>query len=68
MFDAGQERDDLLGWFNLSDDSVIYGTWKNTGNPDDMFVKINDLHLDDGCRIPGVNWIDINGKNPKFDS
>ncbi|CAM1501215.1 Fc.00g103770.m01.CDS01 [Cosmosporella sp. VM-42] len=56
-----RKRDDLLGWFNASDDSVIYGVWKNTGKSDDIFVKIQDLRMDDGCRIAGVNWNDVLG-------
>ncbi|KAL5362439.1 hypothetical protein BJX96DRAFT_177152 [Aspergillus floccosus] len=55
-----QDRDDLLGWFDKPDGSVAYGTWRNTGNPSNMFVKVADTSVGDNCIQPGVNFIDIN--------
>ncbi|CAG7955405.1 unnamed protein product [Penicillium salamii] len=56
-----RDRDDLLGWFEKSDGSIAYGTWRNTGKDSDRFVKIADTSVDDNCVQAGVNFIDING-------
>jgi hypothetical protein len=54
------DRDDLLGWYTLSDGvSVRYGLWRNDGGG--TFTKINDLNVNDNCLIGGVNFVDING-------
>ncbi|KAL2833014.1 hypothetical protein BDW59DRAFT_157153 [Aspergillus cavernicola] len=55
-----QDRDDLLGWFNHSDGSVAYGTWRNTGNQNQMFVRIADTSVADNCVPRGVVFIDLN--------
>ena len=62
-----RDRDDLLGWFEKDDGSVAYGTWRNTGQDSDRFVKIADTSVDDNCIQAGVNFIDINGKSRPTD-
>lgn len=54
-------RDDLLEWYSLSDQTVQYRVWKNNGNG--RFTKTNDLDVRDNCQIAGANFIDVNCKD-----
>lgn len=56
-----RDRDDLVGWFDDSSGKVLYGTWRNTGDTANLFVKIADMDVGDNCIPRGVHFIDLNG-------
>ncbi|KAI0147783.1 hypothetical protein GGR57DRAFT_244744 [Xylariaceae sp. FL1272] len=58
----GRDRDDIVGWFQQGTDDVVYGVWRNTGNPDAVYVKLaNDLSVANNCIPRGVHFVDLNG-------
>lgn len=58
----GQNRDDLVAWFNRSETEHAFAVWKNLG--DGNFDKIADLEPDLFCNPPGLHFIDMNGQSP----
>ncbi|OBT56778.1 hypothetical protein VE04_04842 [Pseudogymnoascus sp. 24MN13] len=69
-FDRGQwffaklfsrDRDDLVGWVDQPDGTVVYAVYKNNGGGFPRFTKIDDMTVHDNCLISGVNFVDING-------
>jgi hypothetical protein len=57
-----REKDDLVGWFELSPGIAAYGVWKNNGDYNTArFDKIADMTVDDNCIPRGVHFIDVNG-------
>ncbi|KAI0202301.1 hypothetical protein F4808DRAFT_449713 [Astrocystis sublimbata] len=49
-----RDRDDGI-------DDVVYGVWRNTGNPDNVYAKLaNDLSVANNCIPRGVHFVDLN--------
>ncbi|OBT72676.1 hypothetical protein VF21_08567 [Pseudogymnoascus sp. 05NY08] len=69
-FDRGQwffaklfsrDLDNLVGWVDQPDGTVVYAVYKNNGGDFPRFTKIDDMSVHDNCLISGVNFVDING-------
>ena len=57
------ERDDILGWYNISDSEVGFGVWKNTGAVGTAeFTRIADMMPDLYCIPEGITFTDMNSK------
>ncbi|KAK4230039.1 hypothetical protein QBC38DRAFT_62431 [Podospora fimiseda] len=56
-----KDRDDIVGWFDISITESRYGTWRNTGATTNTFVKLpNDLNTGLNCVPAGIWFIDLN--------
>ncbi|KAF9873870.1 hypothetical protein CkaCkLH20_08604 [Colletotrichum karsti] len=56
----GRGRSDLVAWWLRDDGTAMYGVWRNTGNEEELFVKIPDMSVRNNCGINGVHFADIN--------
>ncbi|KAK4165172.1 hypothetical protein QBC43DRAFT_378166 [Cladorrhinum sp. PSN259] len=56
-----KDRDDIVGWFDISATDSRYGTWKNTGATTNTFVKLpTDLNTALHCVPSGIWFVDLN--------
>ena len=54
-------KDDILGWYNSTATSAMFGVWKNTGTTTTAgFTRVDDLNPDLYCTPDGITFIDMN--------